>query len=184
MPVPTPPRLTLIVAMAANRCIGRDNRMPWHLPADLKHFKQTTLGRPVIMGRKTFESILATLGKPLPGRTSLVISRNPDYQPAGLDAQARAALLLVDSPAAALAALAKLPAAPDEAFVIGGAEIYRAMLPAADRMLVTEISQDFAGDAFFPAIDPHLWAETRREKQPRGGEPAVDFDFVEYQRIL
>ena len=170
--------------MSLNRVIGANNRIPWHLSEDFKWFKQMTTGQVIVMGRKTFESILATLGKPLPGRTSLVISRNPDYQPAGLDAQARAALLLADSPTAALAALARLPTVPDEAFVIGGAEIYRALQPVADRMLVTEISQDFAGDAFFPAIDPHLWAETRREKQPRGGEPAVDFDFVEYQRIL
>jgi len=169
--------------MAANGCIGRDNRMPWHLPADLKHFKQATLGKPVIMGRKTFESILASLGRPLPGRTSVVITRNPDYQPSGLDAQARAAVLLADSPDAALRKLKSAGLLAEEVFVIGGAEIYRAMLPAADRLIVTEIRQDFAGDAFFPAIAPHLWAQTRREAQPPSGSPEVAFDFVEYSRI-
>jgi dihydrofolate reductase len=179
MPVPTQPRISLIVAMAANRAIGRDNRMPWHLPADLKHFKQATLGKPVIMGRKTFESILATLGKPLPGRTSVVVTRNLNYRPAGLDARA---VLLVDSPNTAIQALATLPAPPEEVFVIGGAEIYRAMLPAAGRLLVTEIKQDFPGDAFFPVIDPHLWAEASRQPQMKSGTPEVDFDFVEYLR--
>jgi dihydrofolate reductase len=173
----------MIVAMAANRCIGRDNRMPWHLPADLKHFKQATLGRPVIMGRKTFESILASLGKPLPGRTSIVITRNLDYQPPGLDAAARGSLLLADSPTGALQAMRDAGLAADEVFVIGGAEIYRAMVLAAERLVVTEIRQNFDGDAFFPAIDPQAWAETSRAPQPRSGEPEVDFDFVEYTRI-
>jgi dihydrofolate reductase len=180
---PAAPRVSMIVAMASNRAIGRDNRMPWHLPADLRHFKQTTLGRPVIMGRKTFESILATLGKPLPGRVSVVVTRNPDYRPAGLDEQQRANLLLADSPAAAIEAPKRAGIAADEVFVIGGAEIYRAMLPAADRLVVTEIRQDFAGDAFFPAIDPKLWRQTGRQPQERGGSPEVDFDFVEYKRI-
>jgi len=177
------PRIAMIVAMATNRCIGRDNRMPWHLPADLKHFKQATLGRPVIMGRKTFESILTSLGKPLPGRTSIVITRNLNYQPPGLDAAARGSVMLADSPAGALTVMhdAGLPA--DEVFVIGGAEIYRAMLPAATRLVVTEIRQSFDGDAFFPVLDPKIWAESRREPQPRSGEPEVDFDFVEYTRI-
>jgi dihydrofolate reductase len=173
----------MIVAMAANRAIGLNNRMPWHLPADLKHFKQTTLGCPVIMGRKTFESILATLGKPLPGRTSVIITRNLTYRPPGVSEEQRAHLLLADSPAGAIEALARAGIAAEDVFVIGGAEIYRAMLPAADRLIVTEIRQDFAGDAFFPAIDPNLWRQTRREPQERGGSPEVDFDFVEYKRI-
>lgn len=177
------PRVSLIVAMAANRCIGRDKRMPWHLPADLKHFKQTTLGCPVVMGRKTYESILASLGKPLPGRTSFVVTRNLNYRPAGA---APGQVVVADTPPGALALARQAHGAdgapPREVFVIGGAEIYRAMLPVADRLLVTEIHQDFAGDAFFPVIDPHLWQESRRDPQPRSGDPAVDFDFVEYQR--
>lgn len=182
-PAPAAPRIAMIVAMAANRCIGLDNHMPWRLPADLKHFKQTTLGRPVIMGRKTFESILASLGKPLPGRTSIVITRNLNYQPQGLDAAARVSLLLADSPAGAIKAMQDAGLAADEVFVIGGAEIYRAMLPVASRLVVTEIRQTFDGDAFFPAIDPKFWAESKREPQPRSGNPEVDFDFVEYTRI-
>lgn len=182
MPTSPSPRIALIVAMAANGAIGRDNRMPWHLPADLKHFKQTTWGKPVIMGRKTFESILASLGKPLPGRTSVIVTRNLNYRPAGVSAEAHGALKLADSPAAALAALATLPGAPDQAFVVGGAEIYRAMLPTAERLVVTEIRREFDGDAFFPPIDPHLWREISRLPQPKSGEPEVEFDFVEYQR--
>jgi dihydrofolate reductase len=173
----------MIVAMAANRCIGAGNRMPWHLPADLKHFKQATLGCPVIMGRKTYESILGSLGKPLPGRTSILITRNLNYQPQGA---APGQVLVADTPQGALAVAGKLAGAdgalPRQVFVVGGAEIYRAMLPAADRLVVTEIHQDFAGDAFFPVIEPHLWQESRRDPQPRSGDPAVDFDFVEYQR--
>lgn len=180
-PVP-PPRVTMVVAMAANRCIGLDNRMPWHLPADLKHFKETTLGRPVIMGRKTFESILATLGKPLPGRTSVVITRNLDYRLPAVEPSGSGRVLLADSPAGALQVLAGAGIDADEVFVVGGAEIYRAMLPAASRLVVTEIGQDFDGDAFFPVIDPKLWVETSRRPQARSGNPEVGFDFVEYER--
>lgn len=172
-------RLSMIVAMAANRCIGRDNRMPWHLPPDLAHFKRTTMGCPVIMGRRTFESILASLGRPLPGRTSVVVSRNLGYRlPAA--AGAGTALLLADSPPAAREAAAATGAA--EAFVVGGAEIYRAMLPAASRLVVTEIASAFDGDAFFPPVDPGLWREVSRLPQPRGGNPEVEYAFVEYHR--
>jgi dihydrofolate reductase len=171
-------RLSMIVAMAANGCIGRDNRMPWHLPADLAHFKRTTLGCPVIMGRKTFESILATLGKPLPGRLSVVLSRSLNWKPAGLASTAE--VVAADTPAAALQAAGNAGTA--EAFVIGGAEIYRALLPAAERLVVTEIRQNFEGDVFFPAIDPTMWRESSRAAQPRGGNPEVEYDFVEYQR--
>ena len=168
----------MIVAMTANRCIGRGNRMPWHLPADLAHFKRHTLGCPVIMGRKTFESILATLGKPLPGRLSVVLSRNLDWQP-GVPVSS-GDVVSADTPAAALRAAGNAGGA--EAFVIGGAEIYRTFLPVAERLVVTEIRQAFEGDAFFPAIDPALWRESSRAAQPRGGDPEVDYDFVEYQR--
>lgn len=181
-PTPGTPRISLIVAMASNRCIGRDNRMPWHLPADLQHFKRTTLGCPVLMGRKTFESIIATLGKPLPGRTSIVISRNLNYRPPGLDKAPAGSVLLADSPAGALAAAQAAGLQAEEIFVVGGAEIYRAMLPVASRLVVTEIRGEFAGDAFFPAIDPDVWAEVSRSPQPKSGEPEVEFDFVEYAR--
>jgi dihydrofolate reductase len=179
-------QVSMIVAMAANRAIGKDNRMPWHLPADLQHFKATTMGCPVIMGRKTFESILASLGKPLPGRTNIVITRNAGFSHPGTVTAA--------SPEAALeAALGPMPAGdalaptvssgrPNEVFVIGGAEIYAAMLPLARRVVVTEIRHNFDGDAFFPALDPDLWKEAARRPQPASGTPLVEFDFVEYRR--
>ena len=179
----------MIVAMAANRAIGKDNRMPWHLPADLKHFKETTMGCPVIMGRKTFESILASLGKPLPGRTNIVVTRNAGFSHPGA--------VTVTSPQAALEAAhramqsveAHAPTVSetrsDEVFVIGGAEIYAAMLPLARRIVVTEIRQNFDGDAFFPTLDPKVWKEAARRPQPaqvNPGNPQVDFDFVDYRR--
>ena len=173
-------QLSMIVAMAANRCIGRDKRMPWHLPADLAHFKRTTMGCPVIMGRKTFESILTTLGKPLPGRTSVIVSRNPTYRTPEFDEARSQTLYVVDSPAAAIEA-AQASGVP-EAFVIGGAEIYRALLPVAQRLVVTEIDRAFDGDAFFPVISEDLWLEVARTAQPQAGKPAVDFDFVENTR--
>ncbi len=196
MPTLMPVQVSMIVAMAANRAIGKDGRMPWHLPADLKHFKETTLGCPVIMGRKTFESILVALGKPLPGRQNIVITRDPGYATSaaiephagkfGIATKPEAAL------AAALAASADkeppaptvfgqaVSAMPDQVFVIGGAEIYRTMLPLARRIIITEIKQSFDGDAFFPALDPHLWREASRRPQPKSGNPEVEFDFVEY----
>ena len=179
-------QVSMIAALAANRAIGKDNRMPWHLPADLKHFKQITLGSPVIMGRKTFESIVAALGKPLPGRASIVITRNPAFTHTGITT--------ATTPEAALAAARSLassvhPPTPtvsetsfSEVFVIGGAEIYRAMLPLARRIVLTEIGREFDGDAFFPALDPQLWRETARQAQPVSGTPPVNFDFVEYRR--
>ena len=181
-----PMQVSIIVAMAANRAIGKDNRMPWHLPADLKHFKTTTLGSPVIMGRKTFESILATLGKPLPGRRNIVITRNPAFHhpqitsattPEAALAAACSLMTRADPPAPTVSAMV-----PDEVFVIGGAEIYRALLPLAHRIIATEIGRSFDGDAFFPALDPHQWRETARQPQPASGTPAVTFDFVEYRR--
>ena len=185
-------QVSMIVAMAANRAIGKDGKMPWHLPADLKHFKETTLGCPVIMGRKTFESILVSLGKPLPGRKNIVITRDAGYANAPVAQPHNGKFELVTTPEAALAAafnhaVDSNPPAPtvfsqvtNAVFVIGGAEIYRIMLPLARRIIITEIKQPFEGDAFFPALDPHLWRETARQTQPRSGTPAVDFDFVEY----
>jgi dihydrofolate reductase len=183
-------QVSMIVAMAANRAIGKDNRMPWHLPADLKHFKQTTMGCPVIMGRKTFESILATLGKPLPGRANIVITRNRQFDHAGIvrvaspEAALEAALEATEQPVPAGEPLSPTLSreSPGEVFVIGGAEIYRAMLPLARRIVVTEIRHHFDGDAFFPGLDPHLWRETARRPQPESGTPPVTFDFVEYRR--
>lgn len=127
-------KIAMIAAMANNRIIGKDNQMPWHLPADLAFFKQTTLGKPVLMGRRTYESI----GRPLPGRLNIVISRDENWQAAGVTR--------VASPEAALA----LVQDHDEIMVIGGGAIYQAFLPLADTLYLTLIQADIAGDTQFP----------------------------------
>lgn len=138
--------ISLIVAMAENRTIGRDNKMPWKLPADLKRFKELTTGHAVIMGRKTFDSI----GKPLANRQNIVISRNPDFK-------AKGAEVAVSLPKALEAAKG------DEVFVIGGEQIYNEALPLADRIYLTLIHEEIDGDAFFPEFDPTLFEETKVE---------------------
>ncbi|MFK3858689.1 MULTISPECIES: type 3 dihydrofolate reductase [Pseudoalteromonas] len=124
----------MIAAMAKNRVIGQDNNMPWHLPADLQHFKAVTMNKPVIMGRKTFESI----GRPLPGRRNIVISRNTDYTAAGID--------VVASPEAAISLVCE----SDEVMVIGGGNVYQQFLKSADTLYLTFIDLDVAGDTQFP----------------------------------
>jgi dihydrofolate reductase len=167
------PRLSLIAAMAKNRTIGRGNAMPWHLPADLKRFKALTLGHPVIMGRKTFDSIVALLGKPLPGRENIVISRSAGAQTSTRwpDAKVRYVGSLDD-------AVREITA--DEAFVIGGAEIYALALPRADRLHLTEVGIEVEGDAFFPSFAATDWQETSRESG--GSDRDMPFDFVTYER--
>ncbi|KGD90309.1 dihydrofolate reductase [Achromobacter sp. RTa] len=156
--------LTLIVAYSTNRAIGRDNALPWKLPGDLAHFKRSTLGRPIIMGRKTWDS----LGRPLPGRSNIVISRNPDFTAEGAT--------VVPTLQAAIDACGGV----DEAFVIGGAQIYAQALPLARRVLATEVHADVEGDAFFPLLPSFLWKETARAPQP--AENGYDYDFVTYER--
>lgn len=157
-------RLSLIAAMARNRVIGRDNTLPWHLPEDLRHFKATTLGKPVIMGRKTWES----LGRPLPGRRNIIVSRNADYVPAGGER--------VDSLESAIAICGDA----EEAFVIGGAEIYRQALPLAGRIYLTEIGQKVEGDASFPEIPAAEWQETSRETHVSA--EGLGYAFVVFDR--
>ncbi|MCB9978687.1 MAG: dihydrofolate reductase [Rhodospirillales bacterium] len=149
--------LSIIVAMARNRVIGLDNDMPWHIPEDLKRFKVLTMGKPVIMGRKTFESIFKRLGKPLPGRTNIVISRNMTAQFPGytLCGTLDSALDVARSEARARGL--------NEIFVIGGAQIYGLALPKADRIYLTEIDAAPGGDAFFPEIDPKIWQTATSE---------------------
>jgi len=139
-------RISLIVAMASNRVIGIHNRLPWHLPADLKRFRAITMGKSLLMGRKTYESI----GRPLPGRTSLVLTTDRSYRPDGC--------IVVHTLADALARAGDVP----ELMVIGGASLYQAMLPCASRLYLTVLDRDFDGDVFFPAHDPALWRETER----------------------
>ena len=158
------PQLTLVVAVDANNGIGVDNKMPWHLPEDFAHFKRVTLGKPVIMGRKTFDSI----GRVLPGRRNIVITRNGDWSHDGAE---RAASLD--------AAIAMLNGAP--ASIIGGAQIFIASMDIADAMIITHIDHTFACDTFFPPIDAAQWGETGRDTHhsQAGG---FDYAFVTYAR--
>ena len=137
-------RRSLVVAMARNGVIGRSNKLPWHLPADLAHFKRTTMGAPVIMGRRTWESI----GRALPGRLNIVVSSRPDYAAPGA--------LVVPSLERAWTAAGYVP----EAFVIGGEHLYAQALPSARRIYLTEIDADIDGDTCFPAFDRRAWRET------------------------
>lgn len=159
-------KLSLIVAMATNYSIGLNNQMPWHLSADLKKFKQITMGHPIIMGRKTFESI----GRPLPGRQNIIISRDPDYAQEGC--------LVFNSLDGALQSCAAI----DEVFVIGGATLYAATLAQADRLYITQIQQAFVGDTWFPEIDLQLWQEVARKDI--NDDISVDFNysFIVYER--
>ena len=161
------PILALIAACGRGRVIGIDNRLPWHLPEDMKFFRETTRGKPVIMGRKTWES-LPDAFRPLPGRANIVVSRNPGYQASGGQ--------VVGSLPEALAAAT----GADIAFVIGGAELYRQALPIADRLLLTEIDQDYPGDAFFPAFTTDDWSEASRA--PQTSASGLPFAFVTYER--
>jgi len=157
--------LTLVVAIDANNGIGIDNQLPWHLPEDLAHFKRVTLGRPIVMGRKTFDSI----GRALPGRRNIVITRNAAWAHDG-----------VETAASLEQAIALLDGA--RASIIGGAQVFNEALAVADEMIVTHIDHVFDCDTFFPAIDPAGWVETARE---RHHAPAIgcDYAFVTYQKL-
>jgi dihydrofolate reductase len=160
------PTLTLIAAVAHNGVIGRDNRLPWHLPEDMAHFKALTTGHAVIMGRKTWDSLPPRF-RPLPQRTNIVVSRDPAFRAEG-------ATVVHALPAAVAAAGNR------EAFVIGGAEIYGLALPLADRLELTEVEADVVGDAFFPDFDRDLWRETARERHRSAN--GLGYAFVTYQR--
>jgi dihydrofolate reductase len=156
--------LTLVVAIDAKRGIGVDNKLPWHLPEDLAHFKRITSGHPIIMGRKTFDSI----GRPLPNRRNIVITRNPAWRHEGVEA--------VPSLQAAIDLVGETPAC-----IIGGAQIFNESLALASRMVVTEIDHVFACDTFFPAFDDGAWAETARERYHSDAN-GYDYAFVTYVR--
>lgn len=165
--------LSLIVARAANGCIGRDNKLPWYLPNDLKYFKRVTFGKPVIMGRKTWESLKG----PLPGRTNIVITRQSDYQADG----ARVVASLDD--ALSLAADQAFIDGGDEAVIMGGAEIYRLALPQVTRLYITEVHAEVEGDTFFPTLAPSSWHEAGREDFAAEGPNPYDYSFVVYERV-
>jgi dihydrofolate reductase len=160
--------LSLIAAVSRNRVIGRDNRLLWHLPGDMRHFRETTRGKPVIMGRRTWESLPGKF-RPLPGRRNVVLSRNPDYAAPGAE---RAGSL----------AEAVEKAGGGESFVIGGAELYRQALPLAERLYLTEIAAEFPGDVLFPEIDAREWREISRS--PTFEEAGLSYAFVVHRRVV
>ena len=161
--------LSIIVAKAKNNIMGKDNKMIWHLPEDLKHFKNLTTGHTIIMGRKTFES----LGKPLPNRKHIIFSNNPDFKVKDENVEVVHSLLQIQ----------ELIEGKEEAFVIGGAMIYNFLMPYVKKMYVTEIEKDFDGDAFFPRIDNKIWKETSREKGIKDENNKLDYYFVTYERM-
>lgn len=163
-------RCALIVAVAENGVIGIDNKMPWHIPADLKYFKKITMGKPMLMGRKTFESF----GRPLPGRPHIVISRNEGFQYEGVDVQhsTEEGFEFAKATAESMGL--------EEFMLIGGANIYKQLLPKVDRIYLTEIHASYEGDAFFPDFDRAQWQEVSREDNaPEQGTPGYSFLVLE-----
>ena len=165
-------RLSILVAMARNRVIGRNNQLPWHLPADLKHFKSLTMGKPIVMGRKTYESI----GRPLPGRTNIIITHQTNYQALGA--------IVVNSIAAALQACKDTNPINNESFIIGGEKLFQQTLEICQRMYITEIQKDFEGDTFFPEFDPDVWEETQRDKHIAENNDNLEYHFVILDRKI
>ena len=164
------PPIALIAAVAANGVIGDDGEMPWQLPADLQHFKETTMGNPVIMGRRTYESIAARINGPLPGRHNIVLSRS--------DPDLHDGVVVADSIEAAIAeatAVCELDATAERVFVIGGATVYEQFLAWADELVLTELADAYEGDTEFPEWDDSEWVEVERDAHE-------DFAFVTYRR--
>ena len=162
----TYPTITLIAARARNGVIGRNNQMPWKIPGEQAYFKRMTMGHPIVMGRKTWESI----GRPLPGRRNIVVTRNREYRASGADVVGNLdnALLLTED--------------ADEVFVIGGGELFAEALPRAKRLLLTEIDADHDGDTTMPAPDRSQWREVSREHHPPAGDRSFGYSFVVYER--
>ncbi|GAA3925480.1 dihydrofolate reductase [Hymenobacter algoricola] len=159
--------IAIVVATAQNGVIGRDNQLIWHLPADLKHFKQLTTGHPIVMGRRTFDAI----GRPLPNRINIVVTRQADWAAPGCE--------VAYSVPVALELAATFG---EDIFVIGGGEIYRQALPAADVVYLTEVHHDFEGDATFPELSPLEWREENRERHEPDAQHAYAFSFVTLRR--
>lgn len=165
-------KLAIIVAAAKNGVIGNNNQLPWHLPQDLKYFKSATLGKPVIMGRKTYESI----GRPLPGRTNIVVTRSADWRADGV--------VVVNSLEQALdqarTVIAASATPASEAMIIGGAEIYRSALPLVDKVYLTRVEVEIEGDAFFPALPAADWQLV--SAMPGDAEAGLAHQFLVYER--
>jgi dihydrofolate reductase len=168
----SPVPIILVVAVAENGVIGRDNQLPWRIKSDLKFFKSVTLNKPVVMGRKTYRSI----GKPLPGRTNIVITRQQDFAAPGI--------LVASGIVQALSAARgdALRRGADAIAVIGGTEIFAQTLPLADRLILTLVHANPPGDTYFPPVDPAVWREAERLPQPKGPDDEYGFTIVNYER--
>lgn len=158
--------VSIIAAMDRNRLIGNNNQLPWHLPADLVHFKRVTMGKPIIMGRKTYESI----GRPLPGRTNIVLTRSSDFSAEGV--------LTANTLEQALSHVS----AEDEVMIIGGSTIYELTLPEADRLYLTYVEDSFEGDAWFPDFDLEQWSIVASEEHSADEKNSSAYRFVTYAR--
>lgn len=160
--------ISLLVAMDKNQLIGKDNDLPWRLPADLAYFKRVTMGHPIIMGRKTYDSI----GRPLPGRENIIVTRDTSYEAEGCK--------VIHS----IEAIVKMNEQTDqELFVIGGAEIFKEILPHSDRLYITEINEEFDGDTYFPAFDRAKWKVISEEKGIKDEKNPYDYTFLVYEKI-
>ena len=166
-------RIALVVAMAENRVIGADGGLPWRLSSDLKYFKQVTMGKPIVMGRKTFASI----GRPLPGRDNIVITRSAGFEADGVRVAGDVASAL------SLAHTLAKEKGANEICIIGGGEIYRQTLPMADRVYLTEVHMTVEGDTVFPDLDPSDWREVSREAHEAGEKDSADFSLVVLDRV-
>lgn len=165
-------KISLVWAMAENRVIGRNNNLPWHLSEDLKYFKRITMGKPIIMGRKTFDSI----GKALPGRTNIVVTRNSDFQADNI--KVVSSLEEARELCEHFSAIDGSHDGRAEVMVIGGAQIYALALPMADRLYLTEVHAEVEGDAFFPAFDRSAWQEVAREDFEASGPNPYNYSFL------
>lgn len=165
-------KIAMIAAVGSNGVIGAGNAMPWRLPSDFAHFKRTTMGKPLIMGRKTFESI----GKALPGRINIVVTRQTGYQPDGV--------LVIDSLDAAIDHARTIARAEgvDEVFIGGGGELYREAMPMADRLYITEVDLAPQGDTVFPSIDHNVWVVVDEPEVPLTGKDTASFRVKVYER--
>jgi dihydrofolate reductase len=166
--MPTQPRLSIIAALARNGVIGRANALPWRLSSDLKRFRALTMGHHIVMGRRTYESI----GRALPGRISVVVSRDAKFAAPAC------------TRAATLDEALEIAREDSEVFVIGGGELYRAALPRASRMYLTEVQADVTGDTYFPAFAREAWREVSRERSTAGANDEFAADFVIYDRVV
>ena len=160
--------ISIIVAKSRNNIIGKNNELIWHLPADLKRFKELTTGHNIIMGRKTFES----LGRVLPNRKHIIFSQNPDFKVADENVEVVHSLLQIQ----------ELIEGPEESFVIGGAMIYNFLMPYVKKMYITQIDKEFEGDTFFPKINEEEWKIVEREKGVKDEKNNLDYEFITYER--